>query len=888
MSGSDERDLTAGNRKFEPVMAMVPVSSTDDPVSGNGGHRPITDDRARWRGLLTEARDDYAARAREGRAGLDVLARYADRMDGLVRDIAGQVLRDVPTPIAIGAIGGYGRRSLCLNSDLDLLIVIGGKIGAVEERVIGRLLQPLWDLRLTVGQHVREIADFTQVETDNPELLLALYDLRPLAGDPALFADVETSLAATAAARATLALSVLLDLVEVRHGRFNGTIYQLEPDIKEAPGALRDIEALRLLRTLRPDVVAPENGGMPDRPAAAEDFLFRVRSLLHVLSGRNANLLTHPLQETVAEAMGLAGASAQQRVETLMSEYFGHVRPVSRLLASARTAVQPPGPVMVPRTVGRYLEIAADGVRFVDPARLAAMPTMWLEAFRVALAEGCPVSEQARTCIEQHVNEYTADDFVATEGDRQQLRSLLVPKAGLYARLSEMHDCGLLGRLFPEFAQIQSRVIRDFYHRYTVDEHTLLTIRNIESLRASEVTGRERFAGMLSELHAPELLVLALLYHDVGKWRDEEHAAESVVMAQPMMERLQLAPEARQTVTFLINQHLVMSRVAFLRDSEDPDVVSRFAAIVKTEEQLKMLCLLTWADIGAVSPDTLTPWKEELLWRLYVDTYNRLTYGYADDLIAMDHAGLDVVVAGRPEDITEAELWAFLDGLPRRYLALFGLATIYRHVRLARHIRPAEVHASLEKHEDIWELSVVTLDKPFLFSNISGVLSYFGMDIHRAQAMTTPAGLVLDVFEFSDVEQFLAQNAAGAAEIYRVLQAVVSGALDVTELLRGKERSVLYRRRQPQAPIIHVDHDHSEKYTVLEIVADDAIGLLYRLSRALSRLGCDLDLALISTEGKRAIDVLHVTKDGNKLSPLDEAALRQELRAMLEGSHEAD
>ena len=516
------------------------------------------------------------------------------------------------------------------------------------------------------------------------------------------------------------------------------------------------------------------------------------------------------------------------------------------------------------------------------------MPTMWLEAFRVALTEGCPVSEQARSCIEQHVDRYTADDFVATEGDRQQLRSLLVPRVGLYARLSEMHDCGLLGRLFPEFARIQSRVIRDFYHRYTVDEHTLLTIRNIESLRAADVTGRERFAGMLGEVHAPELLVLALLYHDVGKWRGEDHAAESVVMAQPMMERLQLTPEARQTVTFLIKQHLVMSRVAFLRDSEDPDVVSRFAAVVKTEEQLKMLCLLTWADIGAVSPDTLTPWKEELLWRLYVDTYNRLTYGYADDLIAMDHAGLDVVVAGRPEDITEAELWAFLDGLPRRYLALFGLATVYRHVRLARHIRPAEVHASLERHEDIWELSVVTLDKPFLFSNISGVLSYFGMDIHRAQAMTTPAGLVLDVFEFSDVEQFLAQNAAGAAEIYRVLQAVVSGALDVTELLRGKERSVLYRRRQPQPPIIHVDHDHSEKYTVLEIVADDAIGLLYRLSRALSRLGCDLDLALISTEGKRAIDVLHVTKGGNKLSPLDEAALRQELRAMLEGTHEAD
>jgi len=341
-------------------------------------------------------------------------------------------------------------------------------------------------------------------------------------------------------------------------------------------------------------------------------------------------------------------------------------------------------------------------------------------------------------------------------------------------------------------------------------------------------------------------------------------------------------------VTFLIKQHLAMSRVAFLRDSEDPDVVSRFAAQVRTEDQLKSLCLLTWADIGAVSPDTLTPWKEELLWRLYVDTYNRLTYGYADDLIEMDHAGLEVVVAGRPEDMTESEVWTFLDGLPRRYLALFGLATIYRHVRLARDIRPDEIHASLEKRDEIWELSVVTLDKPFLFSNISGVLSYFGMDIHRAQGMTTPAGLVLDVFEFSDEEKFLAQNAAGAAEIYRILQAVVAATLDVTELLRGKRRSVLYRRRQTVAPVIHVDNEHSEKYTVLEIVADDAIGLLYRISRGLSRLGCDLDLALISTEGKKAIDVLHVTKGGDKLSPADEAAIRQELGRMLERADEAD
>ena len=839
---------------------------------------------------LAEARDEYAARAREGRGGLDVLARYADRMDGLVREIAESAGAQTTMPIAVCALGGYGRRMLCLHSDIDLLIVTEGPIGSREELAISSLLQPLWDLRLTVGQHVREFADFTRVEPDNAELLLALLDIRFLAGHRGLYDRLEGRLETTASERGRLVVPALLELLEARHERFNRTIYQLEPDVKDAPGGLRDIEATRILRSLRPDLVIDRPLAESERLRDAEELLFRLRSLLHVVTGRNSNVLTHELQETVAEAMGYDGAAPQRRVELLMSDYFRRVRPVARALSASREALEPAPPdAALLRRIGRHLEIAVDGVRFVDPARVASMPAMWVEAFRVALANDCGVSEQARTCIEENVDAFTADDFVGTEGDRQQVRSLFVPRPGLYHRLSEMHDCGLLSCIFPEFALIHSRMVRDFYHRYTVDEHSLLAIRNIEQLRqVASNPARERFGAMLSEVHAPELLTLSLLYHDIGKWQEADHAAESVRLVQPMLERLQLSPEARQTVTFLIRHHLAMSRASFLRDSEDPEVVSAFAALVRTEEHLKMLCLLTLADIGAVSPETLTPWKEELLWRLYVDAYNRLTFGYADELIQTDHAGLDVVVAGRPEDISEPELWSFLDGLPRRYLALFGLATVYRHVRLARDIHPDEIHASLEKHEDIWELSVVTLDKPFLFSNISGVLSYFGMDIHRGQAMTTPNGLVLDVFEFSDDEKFLAQNPAGAAEIHKILQTVVAGVVDVTTLLRGKTRSVIYRRRPRFAPTVRFDNEHSQKYTVLEIVADDAVGLLHRIARTISRHGCDLDLALISTEGKKAIDVLHVSKRENKLSEADQAELGQDLEGMLEGWNEAD
>jgi [protein-PII] uridylyltransferase len=263
-----------------------------------------------------------------------------------------------------------------------------------------------------------------------------------------------------------------------------------------------------------------------------------------------------------------------------------------------------------------------------------------------------------------------------------------------------------------------------------------------------------------------------------------------------------------------------------------------------------------------------------------------LTLGYGDELLRHDPVGLSVVLGGRPADISDAELTQFLSGLPRRYVALFGLASIYRHVRLARGIHRDEVHTILENHDDVWELTIVTLDKPYLFSNVAGVLSYFGMDILRGQAMTTPVGLVLDVFEFSDAEGFLRQNPGASNDMCRMLDRVVAGSIDVPTLLRGRERSVLHRRRKTEPPRIHVDNDHSRKYSVLEIVADDAPGLLYRMSRAVSEHGCDLDLALIGTEGRKAIDVLHVTKSGRKLEEREQVQLKEALERVLEAADE--
>ncbi|HWF85898.1 MAG TPA: HD domain-containing protein, partial [Vicinamibacterales bacterium] len=781
------------------------------------------------------AREALSAAALRGHAGRDALRGLSDCVDDLLQ----RLFADAPSASSrsvIVALGGYGRRQLCLHSDVDVLLLFDGPIGQAEERRVSSILHPLWDARFSVGHQIRQIDDFEELEIDNPEFLLALLDARVVAGDARLL-DCIAAHVRTPPAHARI-LDALKGLIDERHARFNDTLYQLEPDVKDAPGAIRDLWAARTIAALTdPSLI---DRGLADRARLdeAEEFLLRVRSILHVAHKRNNNVLNHEMQERTAQFMQYAGAPRQQ-VESLLGDYFRHARVVSRSLGWVRQTAPVP--------VALNLVRSRDGIRFVDTEDAEAHPETWLSLFQAAIDAGAPVADEALTWIQQRVERHAPDAFFPSPAHVTALLAFLTPRQGLYARLSEMHDCGLLGRMFPEFQAIFCRVVRDFYHKYTVDEHTLLTVRNLERLATSAVKGRERFGALLADLAHPELLVLSLLFHDVGKWRDDDHAEESVRMALEMGRRLGLPSESTALVEFLIRHHTKMSLIAFRRDTEDPEIVRQLAHLVGIEERLKMLCLLTLVDVEAVNPETLTPWRGELLWRLYVDTYNQLTLGYADDRIEREESGLHALVAGRPADVTAAEITRFVEGLPRRYLQLFSHDAIYRHVRLSRAIRPDDVHANLERKGSLWELTVVTLDKAFLFSNICGALSSFGMDIARGHAMTNPNGLVLDVFQFTDQERFLELNATGQEQLLALLGSVISGGTDITDALRAREQSVLYRRRAgvpSTPPVIHADNESSHRYTILDIVADNALGLLHRVSRCVSRHGCDVDLVL--------------------------------------------
>ncbi|MEO5820162.1 MAG: hypothetical protein ABIT71_06615, partial [Vicinamibacteraceae bacterium] len=347
------------------------------------------EDRRRPRELLAAAREQFTTAIQRGLGGRAAHARFSDHMDDLIRGLVGAALAEAPVSMMVAALGGYGRRALSLHSDIDLLIVFAEVIGPADEAFLKRVLHPLWDLGLTVGHQVRTLDEALTIDVDNPTFLLAQADARLLAGDPALFARIDRRAPVLDGEAREHVIEALLRLTTDRYDTFNDTIYQLEPDVKEAPGGLRDIVAARLLASLAHDPAAIDEDDLEQ----AENFVLRVRGILHLASRRNSNVLSHELQERVAECLRFPGADPTQRVEALMSRYFAHARTVARALETVVARAMPtPQALAVP--VGPNIELAAGAIRFIDAARAATEPASWLGVFEAAMDHGAPVAPE--------------------------------------------------------------------------------------------------------------------------------------------------------------------------------------------------------------------------------------------------------------------------------------------------------------------------------------------------------------------------------------------------------------------------------------------------------------------------------------------------------------
>ena len=532
-------------------------------------------------------------------------------LDRLIRRVSEPYLSD--GQFCILAVGGYGRGELYPYSDVDLLLLYQEENRSESETLIKSMLQDLWDLKLDLGQQVWSLEALDSADLAVQGLTLTLFDARFVGGNEELGQRlIQDLFPRFLKGRGKDLARRIVDTTRQRHEKYRSTIYQLEPDVKEAPGGLRDFLVGQWLQDLQ-----KKQGFIPyseEEVKQASRFLKQLRMLLHFQVGRNHNQLIHRLQEQVAERLVDNSQNIKSGVESLMSRYFLQARVLHRFCQRGLHLHQP-APIL-------------SGIELDQGSKIGSVEEL-LQIFIDSLVQQRPLADSTLREISAALPELVPT--IDRPAIRPLVREILQPRPGLYRVLSTMYELGVLEMLFPELTGIKARLIRDFYHKYTVDEHTLLAIQNVENLLTQQDPSDSRFHKIFEETEQPDRLILALLLHDVGKSQEGKHAEKSTHLAEAALKRFQFPQEEADTILFLVRHHLVMSQIAFRRDLEDRKVVQGLTDLAVDTDHLRLLCLLTFADVKAVAPETLNEWKKDLLWQLYVAAYQELTLAYGQE-----------------------------------------------------------------------------------------------------------------------------------------------------------------------------------------------------------------------------------------------------------------
>lgn len=763
------------------------------------------------------------------------------------------------------AVGGYGRRQLYPYSDIDLLLLARRPIDKPDAKAaLSEFLRLLWDSGLRASHSVRTVEECCTVIDGNLELTVSLLDERLLAGDRTLYSAFKQRFAQFLSAERKDLMRRLCRLSRARHARFHDTIYRLEPDVKEMPGGLRDLQTVHWLRLLRES--PPPSG---DDPRAAA-FLASVRCFLHFRAGRDQNLLSFEDQDEIASA----AFSPWRDPAEWMRAWYRHSSGIHRqALCELEFAESQDRSLFAnfrdwrSRLSNSDFTVSRDLTFLRNPGSLESEPETALRLFLFVARHGIDLARESEQrivgCLLQWARHFTLHPPQAAFW--KDLLSLPhAPQA-----LRAMRNTGFLALILPFWERIEHLVVRDFYHQYTVDEHTNVTLDILAGLAAEPSGAGAKMAALLTESsNEAWLLRLALLLHDTGKGSGRDHAAESARLAGEFLDRIGMAALDRAMVLNLIDKHLLLSAAMQTRDLAHPATAAALASEIKTVETLRLLTLMTFADISAVNAIAMTPWRLEQLLSVYRLVYRQLT----GDLSQPSGDDPLQVFGDLPGQARE-----FLKGLPARYLWTHTREQMLAQVELFTEAQSAGVALSLRRRNGAWVLNLVAADHPSLFASVAGALSSFGLNILQAEAFCNAHGFIADAFVVVDPNQSLDLNPSEQERLRSVICKVVLGAVRVEELLRSRPVRPPHGHSRAIKPSVSFDNDASPTASVFEVVAEDRPGLLHHLSSAISRHGCNIEVVLVDTEAHRAFDVFHVTAGGLKLGPAALSAVRDAL-----------
>ena len=844
------------------------------------------------RKIIEEQRLEIRERHKKGGNGFEVVKEYTDLVDGLIINMYQAIIAgsNGSQLFTLVALGGYGRGELNPFSDVDILFLYDKKVNQHSDYAIHNIISILWDMGFKVGHSVRSISDCLAIAKNDITARTAMMESRYLAGDKEIFDSFFTSLKRDIMKRGVDDfIKLQLDDTLRRHSLYGNTVCVSEPNIKDGPGGLRDIHTAMWVSMSKfgiNRIDALERRGIIDSQEMRHalksiDFLLRVRNDMHFMSEKKDDVLSHEIQEAVAKNLGYGDENGLRGVIKFMKDYYINASYIYHFSNSLLDRCLKYKPGIFKRIA--YLKTKEIGDGFVSIGNEIHAKDFNLEIFKknsVLLIKVFLYCQEYNLTLSSSIKRLITsslhlidDNFINLPETNEMFRRILKGR-GLSGILRMMHNCGVLKRFVREFEDISFFSNCDLYHKFTVDEHTLRSLEHLEGLSISngdEIELKKIYKSIIDST----ALKIATLLHDIGKRDSPGHSERGREIAASLLKKWGMEA-VTDTVVMLIGNHLIMNQIALRRDMHDEKTVAEFCKKVEGIDNLKMLYLLTYADLSAVGTDIWTNWKSALLWELYLKAYEYFSKGEEErisDMSLIDKKKGEIL-ALIDNELDRDKAKKHFSSMPGKYILSTSPERILRHIRLAGELDSKKLVIKYFQNTEVGytELMVCTVGKAGVFSKIAGTLTSKNINILGAQIYTRLDGVAIDTLQVSTIEGKLILDEGMLKRFEDDLLHVLEGERSVEELLSARQRlNIPQESRGFRVPTkVEIDNTLSDLHTIIEVMTMDRLGVLYDITRTLFELRLDIYIAKISTEGKTVIDVFYVTDiNGGKVLDKD-------------------